>query len=334
MTAKRARPPVPTRPSPRAATTPARPALDDDIAAMRAFTRFYTRLIGVLQEGLLDEPFTLAESRVLYELANREAPTAAELGGELGLDEGYLSRILRAFDRRGLITRVKSNADARQRHISLSAGGRKAFARLNAKSHDQVGELLAPLSPEERKRLIESMGFVRHALGDHDERTRTAQPPYTLRPHRPGDMGWIVHRHGILYAREYGWDERFESLVAKVVADFVDEFDVRRERCWIAEREGAIVGSVFVKRKSATVAKLRLLYVEPETRGLGIGRHLVRECIAFARAVGYRKLTLWTNSILVAARRIYEAEGFHLVDEQKHHLFGPELVGQTWELTL
>lgn len=334
MATTRRRSPSPARPPSRPPAIVPRAALDADIAAMRAFTRFYTRVIGVLQEGLLDEPFTLAESRVLYELANREAPTAAELGGELGLDEGYLSRILRTFDRRGLITRVTSNADARQRHISLSASGRKAFARLDTKSHQQVGTLLERLAPAERARLIESMNLVRRSLGDHDESVRAMLPPYTLRPHRPGDMGWIVHRHGVLYAREYGWDERFESLVAKVVTDFVDEFDVRRERCWVAEREGAIVGSVFLKRKSATVAKLRLLYVEPETRGLGIGRHLVRECIAFARAVGYRKITLWTNSILVAARRIYEAEGFQLVEEEKHQLFGPELIGQTWELAL
>lgn len=309
-------------------------ALSADIAAMRAFTRFYTRLVGVLQEGLLDSPFTLAESRVLYELANRESPTAAALGIDLGLDEGYLSRILRSLDKRGLIVRVTSEADARQRHISLSAAGRKAFARLDAKSHDQVGAMLGALPEPERKRLIGAMTLVRRSLGDESITARSPQPPYSLRPHRPGDMGWVIHRHGVLYAQEYGWDERFESLVATVAADFVDHFDARRERCWIAEREGAIVGSVFLKRKSNTVAKLRLLYVEPNTRGLGIGRHLVRECITFARAVGYRKITLWTNAILHAARHIYEGEGFQLVEEEMHELFGPKLLGQTWELTL
>ena len=305
---------------------------------MRAFTRFYTRLAGVLQEGLLDSPFSLAEVRVLYEIANRPAPTAAEIGSALGLDEGYLSRILRTLDRRSLITRERSSSDARQRHITLSVGGRRAFAQLDSRSNEEVRALLARLDEDGRAKLIAAMRSAMRLLEDgsaDDTRTeRASQPPYTLRPHRAGDMGWIVHRHGVLYAREYAFDERFEALVAKVVADFIDEIDAKRERCWIAEREGEVVGSVFLKRKSASVAKLRLLYVEPSTRGLGIGRHLVKECIAFARGVGYRKMTLWTNSILDSARRIYEEEGFQLVDEEPHQMFGPQLIGQTWELML
>jgi DNA-binding MarR family transcriptional regulator/GNAT superfamily N-acetyltransferase len=314
------------------------PPSDADVAAMRAFTRFYTRLTGVLQEGLLDSPFSLAEVRVLYEIANRPSPTAAEIGSALGLDEGYLSRILRALDRRSLISRERSSSDARQRHISLSVSGRRAFSQLNTRSNDEVRALLARLDEDGRMKLIAAMRSVLRLLDDGTANgmraEREAQTAYTLRPHRPGDMGWIVHRHGALYAREYAFDERFEALVAKVVADFIEEFDPKRERCWIAEREGEIVGSIFLKRKNNTVAKLRLLYVEPSTRGMGIGRHLVKECIAFARSIGYRKITLWTNSILDSARRIYEEEGFQLLSEEAHHMFGPELIGQTWELVL
>ena len=300
------------------------------IAAVRRFTRFYTRRIGVLQEGLHDSPFSLTQSRVLYELANRVAPTAAELAGDLGLDAGYLSRILRGFKQRGLITRTPSAKDGRQTHLSLTPGGREVFAPLDRGSHDQVAAMLARLPEGGQARLIEAMAAVEQSLG---ERPADA-PPYLLRPHQPGDMGWVVSRHGALYAQEYNWDLAFEALVAEIVAAFISNFDPKRERCWIAEIDGAPVGSVFLVKQSDDVGKLRLLLVEPRARGLGIGARLVAECIRCARLSGYRTLTLWTNDVLVAARRIYEKAGFRLVQEEKHHSFGHDLVGQNWELEL
>jgi DNA-binding MarR family transcriptional regulator/GNAT superfamily N-acetyltransferase len=299
------------------------------VEAVRRFTRFYTRQIGVLHEGLLNSPFSLAEARVLYELAHRDMPTAAELGTELGLDAGYLSRILRGFVKDGLLAKTPSEQDGRQRFLALTAKGRKAFAPLDRRSRDEVGAMLADLAPAEQARLIEAMRTVETLLG-----RKTAPPAYVLRPHRPGDIGWVIHRHAALYAQEYGWDESFEALVAEIGAKFIRDFDIRRERCWIAERDGDIVGSVFLVKQSDTVAKLRLLIVEPAARGLGIGHRLVDECIRFARQAGYRQLTLWTNDILVAARRIYEAAGFRLVLEEKHRSFGHDLVGQNWELDL
>jgi DNA-binding MarR family transcriptional regulator/GNAT superfamily N-acetyltransferase len=299
------------------------------VEAVRRFTRFYTRQIGVLHEGLLNSPFSLAEARVLYELAHRDMPTAAELGTELGLDAGYLSRILRGFVKNGLLAKTPSEQDGRQRFLALTAKGRKAFAPLDRRSRDEVGAMLADLAPAEQARLIEAMRTVETLLG-----RKTAPPAYVLRPHRPGDIGWVIHRHAALYAQEYGWDESFEALVAEIGAKFIRDFDIRRERCWIAERDGDIVGSVFLVKQSDTVAKLRLLIVEPAARGLGIGHRLVDECIRFARQAGYRQLTLWTNDILVAARRIYEAAGFRLVLEEKHRSFGHDLVGQNWELDL
>jgi len=300
------------------------------IAALRRFTRFYTRRIGVLQEGLHDSQFSLTQSRVLYELANRVAPTAAELAGDLGLDAGYLSRILRGFKQRGLITRTPSAKDGRQTHLSLTPAGRQAFAPLDRGSHDQVAAMLARLPEGGQARLIEAMAAVEQSLG---ERPADA-PPYLLRPHQPGDMGWVVSRHGALYAQEYNWDLAFEALVAEIVAAFISNFDPKRERCWIAEIDGAPVGSVFLVKQSDDVGKLRLLLVEPRARGLGIGARLVAECIRCARLSGYRTLTLWTNDVLVAARRIYEKAGFRLVQEEKHHSFGHDLVGQNWELEL
>ena len=299
------------------------------VAAVRRFTRFYTRQIGVLHEGLLDSPFSLAEARVLYELAHRETPTAAELGKDLGLDAGYLSRILRGFAKDGLLARTPSREDGRQSLLALTAKGRKAFAPLDRRSRDEVGAMLADLAPAEQARLIEAMRTVETLLG-----RETAPPAYVLRPHRPGDIGWVIHRHAALYAEEYGWDGSFEALVAEIGAKFVREFDARRERCWIAERDGEIVRSVFLVKQSDAVAKLRLLIVEPAARGLGIGHRLVDECIRFARQTGYRQITLWTNDILVAARRIYEAAGFCLVEEERHHSFGHDLVGQYWALDL
>jgi DNA-binding MarR family transcriptional regulator/N-acetylglutamate synthase-like GNAT family acetyltransferase len=303
---------------------------DDVIGAVRGFNRFYTRQIGVLDEGLLKSQFSLTQARVLYELAHRENPSASELAKDLGLDAGYLSRILAGFEESGLVRRKRSAADARQSILSLTPKGRRVFAPLDARSSREVGAMLERLEPAERSRLVAAMRTIQALLGG------APQPavPYILRPPQPGDFGWVAARHGAIYAQEYGWDEHFEALVAEIVAKFIREFDARRERCWIAEREGVPVGSVFVVRGSDEVAKLRLLLVEPKARGLGIGARLVSECIRFARQAGYRKITLWTNDILTAARRIYEAAGFRLVEETRHHSFGKDLVGQNWELDL
>jgi DNA-binding MarR family transcriptional regulator/GNAT superfamily N-acetyltransferase len=304
--------------------------LDQRVAAVRRFGRFYTQRIGLLHEGYLGSPFSLAESRVLYELAHRDGASAAELSRDLGLDRGYLSRILRSFEKRRLLTRAASKTDGRRSHIALTERGRDAFAPLHARSRDEIGAMLGALTDAEQQRLVEAMRAIETVLGAPAER----KAPYMLRSHQPGDMGWVVHRHGILYAQEYGFDERFEALVAEIVAKFIQRFDPKRERCWIAEKDGEIIGSVFLVRHSATVAQLRLLLVEPRARGLGVGSRLVSECIRFARQVGYRKMTLWTNSVLVAARRIYEGAGFRLVSEERHRSFGHDLVGETWERPL
>lgn len=304
--------------------------LDERVAAVRRFNRFYTQRIGVLPEGYLGSPFSLTEARVLYELAQREAPTAGELAADLGLDPGYMSRILQRFQKRGLIDRRRSEADGRRGVLSLTEEGWRAFEPLAARSRQQVGEMLGGLSPLEQERLVEAMRTIEGLLGSRPE----PRVPFLLRPPRPGDLGWVVHRHGTLYAQEYGWNEEFEALVAGIVAQFVREHDPNRERCWIAEREGQAVGSVFLVRKSEAVAQLRLLLVEPEARGLGIGGYLVDECVRFARAVGYRRITLWTQSVLTAARRIYQRAGFRLVQAEPHHSFGCDLVGETWEMDL
>jgi DNA-binding MarR family transcriptional regulator/GNAT superfamily N-acetyltransferase len=303
---------------------------EQEVAAVRAFNRFYTRKLGVLDQQLAKSPFSLSEARVLYELAHRQDPSAKEIGAELGLDAGYLSRIVQNFDEAGLITREPLPSDRRQYRLGLTAKGRQAFAKLERNTKDDVAAMLGSLPRGGRERLIGAMADIERLLGDG-----TATPkPATLRDPRPGDMGWVVQSHGALYAREYGWDEQFEALVAGIVAKFIQHFDPRRERCWIAEIEGAIVGSVFLVKQSRTVAKLRLLYVEPEARGLGIGARLVRECVRFARQVGYRKITLWTQSVLHAARHIYEDAGFQLVHEEPHHSFGHDLIAETWELEL
>jgi len=300
------------------------------IVAVRRFNRFYTRQIGVLRQSLLDSPFSLAEARVLYEVAHRQQPTATELGQDLQLDAGYLSRMLRSFEQRGLLRKEASSRDARQSLLSLTAEGRKAQLALEAGSNAEVGAMLSVLADDEQNRLLRAMQTIESLLGP----PQVSREPYVLRPHRPGDMGWIVHRHGVLYAREYGWDETFEALVAEITARFIREFDARRECCWMAERDGEILGCVFLVKQSASVAQLRLLLVEPSARGLGIGRRLVEECIRFARQAGYSSITLWTNDILGAARHIYEAAGFRLVSEEKHRSFGHDLVGQTWDLRL
>jgi DNA-binding MarR family transcriptional regulator/GNAT superfamily N-acetyltransferase len=281
----------------------------DKIEAVRRFNRFYTRQIGVLRQGWADSRFSLAEVRVLYELTHHDDLTAAELGNELGLDRGYLSRILHGFEKRGFIRKTRSEKDARQTHLALTPKGRKVFAPLNGRSQQDVGAMLDCLSATDQRTLLESMERIETLLG------KKAQPkvPYMLRAHHPGDMGWVTHRHGVLYSQEYGWDEHFEALVAQITSDFIKNFDPKRERCWIAERDGEIVGSVFLVKKTKTIAQLRLLLVEPKARGLGIGKRLVEECIRFARQKG---------------------AGFKLVREEPHHSFGYDLVGQYWELTL
>jgi len=300
------------------------------IAAVRRFNRFYTQRIGVLQDGFAQSPFSLTQARVLYELLHRDRPTATEVGNALGLDAGYLSRILRGFAVRGLIAREKSPSDGRQVHLTVTPRGRKTFAPLEAHSDTEVGNMLRPLTPAEQGRLVAALQTVEELLGEGRER----QKPYLLRPHRPGDMGWIVSRHGALYSEEYGWDHRLEALVAEIVAAFLRNFDPARECCWIAERDGENLGTVMLVKESARVARLRLLLVEPKARGLGIGARLVEECISFARQCGYRKVTLWTHSVLTAARHVYEGAGFVLVDKKTHDEFGKILVGETWDLEL
>jgi DNA-binding MarR family transcriptional regulator/N-acetylglutamate synthase-like GNAT family acetyltransferase len=300
------------------------------IDAVRRFNRFFTRRIGTLREGLLHTPYSLTESRILFEVANRDEATASGLSAELGLDPGYLSRVLAGLERMGLIEKTPSETDARRLLLTLTSEGRDAFALLDARSREEVGEMLGELSEDEQRRLLEAMRDIERVL----DRSFKYSEPFFLRTHEPGDMGWVVHRHGLLYAREYGWDERFEALVAQIVADFINNFDPATERCWIAEMEGERVGCVFVVGAGDKVAKIRLLLVEPRARGLGLGNRLVEECIRFARSRGYEKLVLWTNDVLEDARRIYERKGFALVEQEEHHSFGKDLVGQNWELTL
>lgn len=310
----------------------------DAVAAVRSFNRFYTQQIGVLTEGLLDSPFSLTEARVMFELAGRPGRSAAELGKELGLDPGYLSRILGRFRKRGFLVRVPSTDDKREGLLSLSKRGQRAFATLDARSQAQVGAMLERLSALRREGLVEAMHEIENLLGGSDARegARDARTgPFVLRQERPGDLGWIVQRHGALYAEEHGYDQTFEALVAEIVSDFGKRHDPKHERCWIAERRGENVGSILLVRKSQAVARLRLLLVEPSARGLGIGAALVDECIRFASgAARYRKITLWTQSELPAARRLYQQAGFVLVNEKPHHSFGRDLVGETWDLTL
>ncbi len=301
--------------------------LEQRVELARRFNRFYTRKIGVLHEGAYRSPFSLTEVRVLYELAHRDKPTATALGRELGLDAGYLSRILRGFERRGLVLKIRSAADARQSHLSLTAHGRKVFAPLNARSHDEVAVMLGGLSPAAQTRVIDAMRTIERLLGDPPEPSAS----FVLRPPQPGDLGWVVHRHGAVYAQEYGYNEQFEALVAEIVAHFVQRYDAKRERCWIAERDGELVGSVFLVARSKTVAQLRLLLVEPRARGSGLGTRLVDECVRFARQAGYRKIMLWTQSELVAARRLYQGAGFHVGRKERNSSFGKDLVSETWE---
>jgi DNA-binding MarR family transcriptional regulator/GNAT superfamily N-acetyltransferase len=304
-----------------------------DTDAVRRFNRFYTRQIGVLNEGLLDSPFSLTEARVIFELAQRDQVTATELAAELGLDPGYLSRMLRAFQKTALIRKQAALTDGRQSLVSLTAKGRAAFSRLDEASAKQVEELLSGLSADRRKELIGAMRRIQILLGGEPTRLK---PAVLYRTHQSGDIGWVIREHGLLYSREYGWDETFEAFVAEIAAKFVMNFNPKRERCWIAEMDGANVGAVFLVKhpEQEDVAKLRLLIVSAAARGMGIGRRLVEECTRFARQAGYRKITLWTNSVLHAARKLYVEEGYRLVQEEPHHSFGVNLVGQTWELEL
>lgn len=304
--------------------------LPDTVAAVRRFNRFYTRAIGVLDKGHLGGPYTLAESRVLYEIASRERVTPKDIIAATGLDAGYLSRMVKSFEREGLVSRARSPDDGRSVVLSVTAAGREIYAALHRRTVAQVEGLVGDLSADDQARLV-------RALADA-ERLLDAPPPtagYALRPLRVGDIGWVVQRHGVVYAREYGWDERFEAMCARIAGEFVAEFDPQRERAWIAERDGENVGCVFLAKGDATTAKLRLLLVEPSARGLGLGRRLVDECIGFARAAGYETMTLWTQSVLTAARRIYAAAGFQIVETWPNRDFGGwDLTSERWDLKL
>ncbi|MDA9408404.1 MarR family transcriptional regulator [Bradyrhizobium sp. CCBAU 51745] len=304
--------------------------VDDQIAAVRAFNRFYTRKLGVLDQHLGKSPFSLSEARVLYELAHRDDASAKEIGNELGLDPGYLSRIVQSFDEQGLITRTPLPADRRQYQLSLTTKGRQAFAKLNLGSQNEVAAMLARLSAGDAARLTQAMATVQAVL----EQRQSQPASVVLRSHRVGDMGWVISKQGAAYAADYGWDISYEALVAEICAQFIKSYDAAREHCWIAELDGEPVGSVFLVKATDELAKLRLLQVEKKARGLGVGRALVEQCIRGARERGYKRMTLWTQSILVAARGIYKSAGFELVATKPHHSFGHDLVGETWEMDL
>ena len=301
-----------------------------DVDAVRRFNRFYTRRIGLLERGFLQSDFSLTEVRLLYELSRRDPVSSAGLARDLGIDTGYLSRMVRRLTAAGIVAGQASASDRRQTLLSLSAKGRKVFGRIEGRQVEDVQALLSPLAESARRQLAASMRTIETLIGD----VEGAGEAYVLRPPGPGDLGWIVHRQGRLYHEEYGWDVTFEALLARIVAEYVERHDGRKDACWIAERRHEVVGSVFCIKKSATVARLRMLYVEPGCRGLGIGTRLVEECIGFARRAGYKRMTLWTNDVLTAARAIYEKAGFELVTEEPHHSYGQDLVAQTWERDL
>lgn len=302
----------------------------DPVRAVREFNRFYTRTIGVLGEHLLESPFSLTEARILFEVAHKPAITGVEIGQLLGVNQGYVSRVLARLERQRLIRRDRTDPDGRRRAIQLTESGKFAANELDRQAREQVSTLLEPLADRGATRLLVAMESISNLLGASPPRQRTL----TLRTHQPGDIGWIVERHGALYAQEYDWNDEFEALVAEICAAFLRSFDEERERCWIAEMDGARVGSIMCVRGDETTAKLRLLLVEPSARGHGVGKALVDECIAFARTTGYQSLTLWTNSVLVEARTIYERRGFVLVSSEPHRSFGHDLVGQYWRLPL
>jgi len=301
------------------------------VQAVRRFNRFYTKRIGVLRQGWLGSDFSLAEARVLYELAHHDQPTATDIGKELGLDTGYLSRMLRSLDQRGFVRRTRSNADGRRAHLTLSRRGLAVIERLDHETRQEVAGMLKELSAGDQRRLVASMQTIEELLAKRTE----GPSSYVLRPPQAGDLGWIVHRQGILYSEEWGYNEHFEAMAAEIVAAFVRHLRPSKERCWIAEKDGEIVGSVFLVYKSKTVAQLRLLYVEPSARGHGIGSRLIEECVRFAKQAGYRKITLWTQSELIAARHLYQKAGFSLTTKETHDSFSRTgLVAETWDRTL
>jgi DNA-binding MarR family transcriptional regulator/GNAT superfamily N-acetyltransferase len=314
------------------------------IARVRAFNRDYTRRIGVLSEGLLDSPYSLTEVRVMYEIAHCSGVTAGELAEGLDLDRGYLSRMLKGFESKKLLVRTPAPEDGRRQHLRMTPAGVRVFAPLEKRSQEQVRGMLTALDEERRHVLLEAMDMIQSALDkgssekSQPEKSRSENGDLarqlTLRSHRPGDMGWVVQRHGEIYHQEYGWNEEFEALVAEVTAEFVRKLDVTRERCWIAEHDGRRVGCIFLVAKDATTAKLRLLLVDPDARGLGVGRKLVAECVRFARAAGYRKIALWTQETLTAARHLYTEAGFVKTAREPHRSFGHDLIGETWEREL
>jgi len=304
----------------------------DNIAIIRRFNRFYTRLIGLISGHYLESPFSLTEARVLYELANLSDPTATAINNELHLDVGYLSRILNGFSKSGLITKTSSRDDGRTSILLLTDKGREAYQNLNQRSQTGIETMLAPLSSEEQTRVAASMRTIESLLNGGEQNRPSA--PIIIRSPVPGDMGWVVKRHAELYAQEYGWDEKFEGLVAGIVADFVKNFDSSRERCWIAEQDGENVGCIFLVKLDDETAKLRMLLVDPKTRGMGLGGKLVTECVQQARRFGYKRMILWTNSILYSAIHLYEKAGFHKVSEEPQHAYGHDLVFENWEMDL
>jgi DNA-binding MarR family transcriptional regulator/GNAT superfamily N-acetyltransferase len=307
------------------------------IAAIRRFSRFYTRHIGVLRKTFLESPYSLGEARILYEIASRRPTTASEVGRALDLDAGYLSRVLRDFEKRGLIERKVSARDARQSHLALSRRGRVAFAPLEHRSQSTAGDMLGKLAADDQARLVAAMRTIETLLGGETgatERNAESGRGYTLRVPRPGDFGWVVKRHAELYAQEYGWTEPFEGLCAQIVADFANKQDPKRERCWIAEMDGENVGCIFLAKDSDAVARIRLLLVDPKARGLKLGARLVDECLRFARRAGYQKVTLWTHSVLTAARHIYQKAGFTLTRTDTHESWGKPVVSEYWDLEL
>jgi DNA-binding MarR family transcriptional regulator/GNAT superfamily N-acetyltransferase len=320
----------------------------EQIASVRAFNRDYTRRIGVLSEGLLDSPYSLTEVRVMYEITHRSGVTAAELADDLDLDRGYLSRLLKRFETKKLLARTASAEDGRRQHLRLTPAGLRVFEPLERRSQGQVEDMLTALDEERRRAVLKAMEVIQSALGGPSSQptavpepaeanasgSPVAAPPVTLRAHTVGDMGWVVQRHGELYHREYGWTAEFEALVAEITVEFLRKLDPARERCWIAERDGRRLGCIFLVAKDATTAKLRLLLVEPDARGLGLGRTLVNECVNFARATGYQKIVLWTQESLSAARHLYQEAGFQRTAREPHHSFGHDLVAETWELEL
>jgi DNA-binding MarR family transcriptional regulator/N-acetylglutamate synthase-like GNAT family acetyltransferase len=303
---------------------------EERVAAIRRFNRFYTRQVGALDEHHLHSDFSLSEARILYEIAQQAEPTAKDIAAALFLDKGYLSRVLASFARKGFLKKVRSLNDARESILRLTAKGRSLFARLNEKASSEVAAMLEAVPPAGQPQLIEAMATIERIFGAPE----TDAPAFTIREHRPGDMGWIIQRHAEIYTDEYGWNSNFETLVAEIGAKFLRDLQPDRERCWIAERNGVNVGCVLMVERTKSVAQLRLLLVEPSARGLGIGNSLVNECIAFARSAGYRRMRLWTNDVLHSARKIYQAAGFELIEEEVHNQFGPSLTSQTWEMTL